>query len=136
MLAVGNTGGTRSRHGATPCSWLECGWIVWASARSPAAGQPRHAEALANVIADGQRAGERRQPRVDSARGRQGAGVDDVQVAEVPATLAARDHILSGLIAQAGPMPLWRLRSSTHFVALVLVRRQPIWPTGTLGSPA
>src|SRR4051794_41555672 len=32
-----------------------CHWIVCASARSPAAGQPRHAEALANVIADAPR---------------------------------------------------------------------------------
>src|SRR4051812_24705061 len=50
-----------------------------------------------------------------------------VSEAEAAETLAGRDHVLAGLVAQAGPMRLWRLRSSTHFAALVLVRRQPVW---------
>src|SRR3954447_13236467 len=42
-----------------------------------------HAESLGKVIADAQRVGDRRQPRVDGARGREEAGIDDVQVVEV-----------------------------------------------------
>src|SRR4051812_9899536 len=63
MPAVSKRGGTRSVH------WLPatCGT----------------AEALGKVIADAQCVGDRRQPRVNSARGREEAGVDDVQVVEV-----------------------------------------------------
>jgi hypothetical protein len=59
-----------------------------------------------------------------------------VSEAEAAETLAGRDHVLAGLIAQAGSMRLWRLRSSTHFAALVLVRRQPILAYENPGSPA
>jgi hypothetical protein len=41
--------------------------------------------------------------------------------AEAAETLAGRDLVLAGPIAQAGPMRLSRLRSPTHFCALVLV---------------
>ena len=58
-----------------------------------------------------------------------------VSEAEATETLAGRDHLLAGLIAQAGPMRLWRLRSSTHFAALVLVRRRRLAYQNP-GSPA
>jgi hypothetical protein len=76
-----------------------------------AAGHPRHAEALGKVIADAQHVVDRRQPQVDSGKGRswhrrrtgcRGRGDP-----------CGRDHVLARLIAQAGPMRLWRLRSST-----------------------
>jgi hypothetical protein len=44
-----------------------------------------------------------------------------VSEAEAAEILAGRDHVLAGLIAQAGPTRPWRLRRSTHFAALVLV---------------
>jgi hypothetical protein len=44
-----------------------------------------------------------------------------VSEAEAAEILAGRDHALAGLIAQAGPMRLGRVRSSTHFAALVLL---------------
>ena len=58
-------------------------------------------------------------PSVSTAsEGRPSGHVSEAEPAE---TLAGRDHVLAGLIAQAGPMRLWRLRSSTHFAALVRV---------------
>ena len=43
-----------------------------------------------------------------------------VSEAEAAESLAGRDRVLAGLIAQARPLRPWRLRSSTHFAALVL----------------
>lgn len=48
---------------------------------------------------------------------RRSGRVSEAEAAEI---LARRDHFLAGLIAQAGPMRLWRPRSSTHFAALAL----------------
>jgi len=38
-----------------------------------------------------------------------------VSEAEAAETLAGRHYVVAGLVAQAAPMRLWRLRRSTHY---------------------
>jgi hypothetical protein len=124
MLAVSNAGGTHSRaagssvalvatNGTSTGAVNHCLAIGQVSSLLVRCLQRRTATAVRSVAITGPRVGPCSVARRAARRSRPARR--DVHVAEAVETLAGRDHVLAGLIAQAGPLCLWRLRSSTHF---------------------